>query len=617
MKHINKILLMTLVFSGLCVKGQNNLIHNAVIEQPVNEDTPFYPGLVDNRTVKYYTYSGGWQTTNLGNQGGLSVWEDDIKVITTVLTGSGQLPEKVDLLLHSPEWFMTNTYASLKKIRVVEDNVNIVPHSGIGYLGMGPGELVQQKFFNANKFKEGEKYTLNFYIRPIKDQNSYADSDKIGAQGYGGDWSDGLDLKVYLRKNKMKYSSAANNKNNRCDPSKFYKKQSTNNTITVINHHVTLASYPTGQWYPVTVEFTAPASNYDWIVIETQSTKLCNSPYLLLDDFLLTKSCEFPSCDRTGGDVFPHHNGIVTNTVPLTVTNLNNAQSVTLEIFTVLGQPIWSYSVSCINGIQNPIYWDGRTSSGSYAANATYLLKTTYTNDCGKTSKTSAFVKNGNYSPIINNNIVCNTSGVETPVPCCVYAPDIVVDNITLPGLGLLDYRVLNKITVAPTGNVNVTSNADVEMRAGYEIIINPGFSTDIGAHYLAEIVPCTNSGRLRPSDVDPVEFSMEKEESITIVKNEPKQTVEVPFNEEILDKDLIVNVSPNPSSNGNFYLDITNNSSQSYIEVFDLMGTFISTEKLGLKNRLKIDLSNYPKGIYLIRLIDGDKTLTKKIIYN
>jgi flagellar hook assembly protein FlgD len=617
MKTRYKILLVFIFLMGLNVKGQNNLIHNAVIEQPVNDSTPFYPGLVDDRTVKSYYYASGWQTDNWGHQDGLSVWEDDIKVITTVLEEPGQLPEKVDLLLHSPDWFMTNTYNynsyNWKKLRIIENQVDIVPHSGLGYLGMGPGELVQQKFFNANKFEEGKQYTLNFYIRPISDQNSSAESDKIGGQGYGGDWSTGLDLKVYLRKNDMKYSAAANNKNNRCDPSKFYKKQSTNNTITVINHHVNLTSYPTGQWYPITIEFTAPASNYDWFIVETQSNSLCNSPYLLLDDFMLTQTCEFPSCDRTGGEVFPNHNGLVSINVPLTITNLNNAQSVTVEVVTIPGQsPIWSYSTSCTNGIQEPIYWDGRNTSGYFAANAAYFLKVTSTNDCGTETKTSTIVKNGNYNTPITNNIVCNTSGIETPIPCCIYQPDLVIDNVTLPGLGLLDYRVLNKINVAPSGNVTVTGNAHVEMRAGYEITLNPGFEALSGCNFLAEIVPCTNSGKLRSSNVEPVTNIVSNND----LNEQNKVTQEI--NLSSIDSNEVssfdAEIYPNPTVNGIFNVNLLSSSSQSYIEITNLVGVTVYHSLLKQNSNI-IDISNQPNGIYIVRLTSKEQNISKKII--
>ena len=182
--------------------GQNNLIRNPSAEDPSNDATPYFPGLVDNRTPKSYYSSGGWNTTNYGGQDGLEVWEDRLKTKTTILTAPAQLPEKLDLLLHSPEWFMVTPIGGDDRFRAFENGNLINPHSGDGYIGMGPGELVQQKFKSNNKFEEGESYTLNFYIRPL--ENGGSESDLWSGVSHGGDWSDGLDLKVYLRKKKMK-----------------------------------------------------------------------------------------------------------------------------------------------------------------------------------------------------------------------------------------------------------------------------------------------------------------------------------------------------------------------------------------------------------------------------
>lgn len=514
----NKIIFALFLFVGWTSFGQENLIHNAVADQPSYNATPYYRGLVDDYEPKGYYYSGGWIEESYGMQEGLSVWESDIKTVTKVIEAPGELPEKRQFLLHSPDWYMINKYDGYQKLRLTESGEPIMPHAGLGYIGMGPGELVQQQFFDANKFEEGETYRLQFYVRTYNDPTH--------------DWSTGLDLNVYLRKSKMTYSLGANQFNNRCDPTKYFNKSNTSNTLQILNKPMDLVNYPTGQWYPVTIEFNAPSDSYDWIVIETEAAVLCDGPYVLLDDFRLSKSCEFPDCSRTSGEVFPNHNGLTSTTAPLKITNLDNAAAVTVEVFTMLGQPIWNYSVTCTNGIVDPIFWDGRTTSGSYAADASYLLKVTYTNDCGTETKTSAISKTGNHPPI-TNNIICNNSGVITPAPCCIYEPDLVIDNTLLPGIGLLDYRVISSINVAPVYAVTVTNNADVEMRAGNEILLNPGFTVEPGANYFAEIVPCTTqrTATLEPTWIQPTQInddallSQSSEDVLTLYPNPAKNT--------------------------------------------------------------------------------------------
>jgi len=579
MKIKNKILQL-LLFLGLISYGQSNLIHNALLEQPINNATPFYKGLVDNYTPKGYYYSGGWHTVDYGEQEGLSVWESRINPKTTILTEPGESPEKVQLLLHSPDWFMVNKFGGVDKIRETESGADVMPFSGMGYVGMGPGELMQQKFFVSNKFEESESYTLNFYIRTIDNP--------------ARDWSTGLDLKVYFRKSKMKYSIGANQLNNRCDPTKYYNKQSLSNTISIIDKPIDLANYPTGQWYQVTVEFIAPADSYDWIVIETESSNLCDGPYLLLDDFSLKKTCEVSSCSRTSGEVFPHHNGFVSSTIPLSIDNLDNASNVTLEIKTISGAAIWNYSVMCTNGIQDTIFWDGRNMSGSSVANASYLLKTTYTNDCGTESKTSIIIKTGNH-PSITNNIICNSSGVETPISCCVYEPDLIIDNITLPGIGLLNYEVINSIKVAPAYNVIVTSNATVEMRAGTEILLNPGFSTLMGAKYFAEIVPCPKSNK-----------------SVIIKGRNLVQETNI---DENLDEKAVSTISPNPTTDiSTLLINNFKNGNTYEINIYNIQGQLVKSLKSKNK-KLQLNLSGFNNGLYFIKVFDGVKTETIKLI--
>ncbi|AXG71931.1 hypothetical protein KORDIASMS9_04189 [Kordia sp. SMS9] len=582
MKSKNKIVIVLFLFLGWISFGQDNLIHNAVADQPTFNETPFYKGLVDDYSPKAYTYSGGWNTTNFGNQEGLSVWESDMKTVTKIIEESGELPVKSQFLLHSPDWYMVNAFDGTDKIRLTESGSDIMPHSGLGYMGMGPGELIQQKFFDDNKFEEGETYRLQFYVRTYDDPLR--------------DWSTGVDLNVYLRKNNMEYSIGANQFNNRCDLSKYFNKSSTSNTLQILNQSMTLLSHPTGEWYKISIEFTAPSDSYDWIVIETESASLCDGPYVLLDDFRLSKACEFPDCNRTSGEVFPNHNGATTTTAPLEITNLNNAEIAIVEIFTTLGQPIWNYSVSCTNGIVDPIFWDGRKTSGGYAANAAYLLKITYTNDCGTDTKTSVISKTGNH-PAITNNIICNNSGIITPVPCCVYEPDLIIDNTTLPGLGLLDYRVISSINVAPVNNVTVTSNAEVEMRAGNTIELNPGFTVQPGGNYFAEILPCS---KMRTASTKPT-------------KVKPVQVVDDKFLDQ--NSDAAISVYPNPTSNTTtVFIKNFEKGTDYEVVIYNIQG--IQQHKLYTKTEKTIvNLSQFSAGIYFIKVANGTTTHSTKLI--
>jgi hypothetical protein len=71
--------------------------------------------------------------------------------------------------------------------------------------------------------------------------------------------------------------------------------------------------------------------------------------------------------------------------------------------------------------------------------------------------------------------------------------------------------------------------------------------------------------------------------------------------------------VYPNPSS-GIFQLK-TNNYSRKSLFVYDMLGNVIWQEQSNSKIETTIDISNYPKGIYFVKISQGDKITTQKIV--
>jgi len=73
-------------------------------------------------------------------------------------------------------------------------------------------------------------------------------------------------------------------------------------------------------------------------------------------------------------------------------------------------------------------------------------------------------------------------------------------------------------------------------------------------------------------------------------------------------------NIYPNPNS-GVFNISIENNGKISSVEVFDMMGkqVFKSATNEAVQ---KINISDQPKGIYLVKLTVGNDVLHKKVIY-
>ncbi len=74
------------------------------------------------------------------------------------------------------------------------------------------------------------------------------------------------------------------------------------------------------------------------------------------------------------------------------------------------------------------------------------------------------------------------------------------------------------------------------------------------------------------------------------------------------------ITIFPNPS-NGNFTItfpDITNNGS---IEIYSALGERIFSEPVSLTSKKEINLKNISRGIYFVKVYDGEKYYCKKII--
>lgn len=79
-----------------------------------------------------------------------------------------------------------------------------------------------------------------------------------------------------------------------------------------------------------------------------------------------------------------------------------------------------------------------------------------------------------------------------------------------------------------------------------------------------------------------------------------------------ILANDVII--YPNPNA-GSFAIELENTSKNSLIVISDLVGKVIFSKTI-IDNTLQIDISNQPKGIYLVKVINGNNVTTQKIVY-
>ena len=195
------------------------------------------------------------------------------------------------------------------------------------------------------------------------------------------------------------------------------------------------------------------------------------------------------------------------------------------------------------------------------------------------------------------------------------------------------DFNVKNSIVVAPqlTDNFNqlnansfadplitdnkftIEPNVPVNMVAGERIELLPGFETKTGANFTASInsSACTNG--LRIGYTNNTDEKPYRSLSSTI----PMDSVVRFVNDfEITANDLPItfNIYPNPNS-GQFTIELENVATNSSIEIYDGLGKKI-VSKVMATNKTEIDISMQPKGIYLVKVVNGNTVVTNKIVY-
>ncbi len=186
--------------------------------------------------------------------------------------------------------------------------------------------------------------------------------------------------------------------------------------------------------------------------------------------------------------------------------------------------------------------------------------------------------------------------------------------NITFEDLSTLGTRmydgVYNASNYIETGE-NVTIQADTEVRfeAGDEIILKPGFTALNGSNFTARIRDCERGcGNLK---------STSKNEKMTfntdnIDKKEYKRKSDT-FNFKV-EQQHYTNIYPNPNK-GQFILELNNISGINSIYLINNIGRVLFLIQQPSKNTYYFNLSNNNKGLFLLKIICSEKTITKKII--
>jgi hypothetical protein len=187
----------------------------------------------------------------------------------------------------------------------------------------------------------------------------------------------------------------------------------------------------------------------------------------------------------------------------------------------------------------------------------------------------------------------------RSPLSCPTVTADLVKASIVTPfEFTETKGRITSTAAVTPSGSV-------VYYRSGTQINLDPGFEVIPGASFDGFIHGCDASGSSF--------FRTAKEDDLmeeVIKKSQPQE------------EDF--SIYPNPSD-GSFTLTFPSmteeeiehgEEAENDVFIFDVMGKVILEKKQTTAKAITIDLSAYPKGIYLVRVVDEDgNSKVKKVV--
>jgi hypothetical protein len=134
--------------------------------------------------------------------------------------------------------------------------------------------------------------------------------------------------------------------------------------------------------------------------------------------------------------------------------------------------------------------------------------------------------------------------------------------------------------------------------RSASYIDLNPKFDADAstGAAFHAYIHGCTNSGN---------SFARKTNDIFDVMQNGSEEEKEMEAQE--------LMVFPNPN-NGSFVISIESEE-ENDVYVYNIMGQQVFEKMRNIDKLLSLDIRTLPKGIYMVKVVIGDKQLVKKVV--
>ena len=368
-------------------------------------------------------------------------------------------------------------------------------------------------------------------------------------------------------------------------------------------------------WETFKMFFRPSTGGYNWLIFKVNNDFLLSTNWagVYIDGVELYEKCDYISyqlnfvCSQTYDNAVqphlisslpPYYSPIVCDAShPIWFYDLETIKKAHIEIINGLGSTIRNIIVECQNGIKDVIYWDQRTDAGAVVAAAGYTAKLTWWNDCSSGIRTWQFAKiSTQFEPLTVNigtfNDNCQSNGANVPLPCYCAVPDISINNVAIDdryyglyGTNAYLYASCNNITFGP--NVDVGNDAKVILWAENSITIQGPNHISPTANFTAGVGPCSQH---------------------------PNARIETTHTNDN-DDSIMLELFPNPTE-GMIHIKFNNGSLQEKdIFVYDILGNKIYSIIRSPSNYIDINISHNPRGIYLVKVIEGDRVAVKKII--
>ena len=200
-------------------------------------------------------------------------------------------------------------------------------------------------------------------------------------------------------------------------------------------------------------------------------------------------------------------------------------------------------------------------------------------------------------------------------------------DNLILPGANNVSgqyfpaehYQDENKIILQSNDRIETTQDiiihneADYEFIATNEVVLGPGFSTQLGAEFIAKIEPCAAA---KQKTLSAQEQMITKLNNLNLPKS--KQFLNEDYTENYNDIEITKNsikLKANPND-GDFELVFYNeNDKKVKMDIVDLQGKLIykNTIKSNIINNISI--SNINSGLYFINIYANNLVYSEKLM--